>query len=46
VRERRQIDAGLCVGNLKNGIHVLDLGIDGIILLEWSLKDSVVWLWM
>jgi hypothetical protein len=48
VRERREIDARLYLGNLKKGIHVLDQGIDGIILLEWNLNYSVVWrlMWM
>lgn len=36
------------MGDLKNGIHVLDPGVDGIMLLEWNLKNSVVWVckWM
>jgi hypothetical protein len=46
VRERIEIDTGLHLENLKNGIHVLDLGIGEIILLEQNLKNSVVWLCM
>jgi hypothetical protein len=42
---KEETGRGMYWGNLKNGMHAVDLGVDGIILLERTLKNSVLWVW-
>ena len=38
---RREIRSGSCWGNLKEGDHFEDLGVDGRITLKWILQAWV-----
>jgi hypothetical protein len=42
----KEMSTGLYLGNLTNGMHAVNLGVDGIILLERTLNTSVVCIWI
>jgi hypothetical protein len=42
---KREVHTGFWWGDLREGDHLGDPGVDGIIILKWIIKKLDAWAW-